>query len=385
MRVYLDNAASTPLDPEVFDYMQPYFLDFYGNPSSTHAYGRHLKHALEEARRTIAKQINAHPHEIFFTGGGTEADNMAIIGAVESLGIKHIISSPIEHHAVEYPIEQLVKAGKVGVTWLSVDQQGHIDFDELEKALQQHPNSLVSLMHANNEIGTIYDIQRIGEICKVHGATYHSDTVQTMGKVPFDLAELPVDLLTASAHKFYGPKGVGFLYVRKGVQIKAVFTGGGQERDMRPGTENLPAIVGMAYALEKCYQASTQKLEHIRQLEDYFLQQLQVLFPGLAINGSADRVQVLPGLLNVTFPGEPDPMFLFNLDLAGIAASGGSACGSGAAVGSHVLRHIGVAENGSTVRFSIGAQNTQSEIDFVLAQLKDIIPTQTLSPDQGVG
>lgn len=376
MHVYLDNAASTPLDPEVFEAMRPFMLSHFGNPSSTHAFGRHLKNALEEARRTIAKQLNAHPMEIFFTGGGTEADNIAIMGAVESLEIQHIISSPIEHHAVEYPIQKLEKMGTVTVTWLSVDKQGNIDRDELVAALRQHDKCLVSLMHANNEIGTIYDIEEIGQICREHGALFHSDTVQTMGKLPLDTQVLPVDFLTAAAHKFYGPKGVGFLYVRRGVDLKPIFTGGGQERDLRPGTENLASIIGMAFALEKCYRIREAKVARILELERYFRDELRRLYPGIRINGEEQEAWSLPGVLNITFPGEADSMFLFNLDLAGIAASGGSACQAGASMGSHVLRHIGAADGGTSVRFSIGVQNTREELDYVLTKLQEIIPVQ---------
>lgn len=374
MSIYLDNAASTPLDPRVFEEMRPYFLDHHGNPSSTHAQGRQLRHGLEEARRSIAKCLNVRPLTLFFTSGGTESDNLAILGSVHGLGVRHIISSPIEHHAVTHPIEKLEREGVATVSWLSVDKKGYIDLDELRQELQAHPNSLVSLMHANNEIGTLQDIQAIGELCREYGAYFHSDTVQSIGKIKLDLENLPIDFITASAHKFYGPKGIGFLYVRKGLALQPLYTGGGQERDLRPGTENIPAIVGMARAFELSCAEMEEKNAHSQKLKSLFWEMIQKDFPGVRINGESEAEKSLPGLLNVTFPGEGDPMILFNLDLAGIAASGGSACSSGAIMGSHVLHHIGVRgdEMPRSVRFSFGKFNTEAELEQVRKSLNSL-------------
>ncbi|MCI4670801.1 MAG: cysteine desulfurase [Bacteroidia bacterium] len=374
MSVYLDNAASTPMDPRVFEEMKPFFLNQFGNPSSTHAYGRELRNALENARRRIAKCLNVRPLTLFFTSGGTESDNLAILGAVNGLGVKHIISSPIEHHAVTHPIEKLEKEGRVTVSWLKVGANGQIDLDDLRQELEAHPNSLVSLMHANNEIGTIYDIEAIGNICREYNAYYHSDTVQSLGKVALDLDTLPVDFITASAHKFYGPKGVGFLYVRKGIALAPQFTGGGQERDLRPGTENIPAIIGMAKAFELAHEEMEARNEHMNNLKIRFWEMLQTEFPGVKINGETDPSKCIPGLINITLPGEGDPMILFNLDLAGVAASGGSACSSGAVMGSHVLHHIGVQsdEMPRSVRFSFGKFSSEEDLEVVKNSLKSL-------------
>ncbi len=376
-RIYFDNAASTPLDPEVFAHMQPYFLDFQGNPSSTHAYGREQRHAIEQARRQIAHHLHCQPYELYFTSGGTEADNTAIFGAVEGLGVRHIITTRIEHHAVTHPVEHLEQHGEITVTWLGVDQQGHIDLDELEAALQAHPHSLVCLMHGNNEIGTVYDLTAIGERCRANGAYFHSDTVQSMGNLPLDLGTTPIDFATASAHKFNGPKGIGFLFVRKGVVIPPLISGGGQERDLRAGTENLPAIMGLAFALDKAYAQLEAKTAHLRDLKQYMRAQLQAAFPQLQVNGDPEPARSLPTVLNVSFPMEDDLMLLFNLDLAGIAASAGSACNSGALQGSHVLQQIGASPGAvrNTVRFSFGRQNTREEVDYAVAQLKEMALT----------
>jgi cysteine desulfurase len=377
MKVYLDNAASTPMDPEVFAHMQPYFCEFFGNPSSTHAHGRQLRNFIEQARRGIATQLNAHPSEIYFTSGGTEADNMAIWGAVAANDLTHVISSPIEHHAVTHAIERLEAEGKAKAIWLSVDEKGHISQDELRAALQAHPKSLVSLMHGNNEIGTLHDLEAIGKICREYGALFHSDTVQTMGHFHYDLAELPVDMLSASAHKFYGPKGSGFLYLRKGVRIPALIEGGGQERNLRAGTENLPGIMGMAFALNKCQENLTSKTSHLWALKRHMKAGLETILPGIGFNGETEEGLSLPTVLNAALPcGENDCMLLFSLDLHGISASGGSACNSGANMGSHVLRGIGASPNAlmNSIRFSFGPQNSLEELDYVLTKLREVVP-----------
>ena len=376
MKVYLDNAASTPMDPEVFEYMKPYFCEHVGNPSSTHAHGRHLRNLIEQARKSIATHIGASPGEICFTSGGTEADNMAIRGAVEAYGLTHVISSPIEHHAVTHTIEQLEGEGKIKAIWLSLDEKGNVDLEELRSVVSQHPKSLVSLMHGNNEIGTLHDIQAIGEICQEYGALFHSDTVQTMGTCTYDVASLPIDFLAASAHKFYGPKGIGFLYVRKGIRIPPMILGGGQERNLRAGTENLPSILGMAYALDKCYRTLEQKNQHLQALKDYMKAQLEQYVPGVSFNGETDAHTSMPTVLNVALPcGESDCMLIFNLDIHGISVSGGSACNSGANLGSHVLRGIGASTNAlmNSIRFSFGVRNTKEEIDYTVSKLKEVV------------
>ncbi|MEO0472314.1 MAG: cysteine desulfurase family protein [Bacteroidota bacterium] len=378
-RIYLDNAASKPMDPEVLEVMRPYLLEAFGNPSSTHGHGRALRNAIEESRRTIAGCLHAQPAEIFFTSGGTEADNLAIRGAVEAYDIKHVISSPVEHHAVTHTIEELEKAGKISVSWLSVDQYGRPDLNQLDQLLATSPRSLVSLMHVNNELGTISDIRHIGEMCHQYDALFHSDTVQSMGALPLPMDELKVDFATAAAHKFYGPKGVGFLYVRKGLHLPAQITGGSQERKLRAGTENVAFIVGMAHALQKCTTMLDKKQAHMLHLKQLLMQRLEAEVPGIAYNGPTDVEEAFCGVLNVALPcqGE-DAMLLFNLDLAGISASGGSACSSGALIGSHVLRAIGANKNGllNSIRFSFGMQNTPEEIEIVVAKLKEIIPVR---------
>jgi cysteine desulfurase len=376
MNIYLDNAASTPIDPEVLEQMMPFLAGHAGNPSSTHQHGRHLRGAIEQSRRTIAQCLGASPAEICFTSGGTEADNLAIQGAVSAYGIQHIISTRIEHHAVTHVLEQLEARGKVKVTWLQVDATGNIRHDDLRSALQTNPRSLVSLMHANNEIGTLHDIAAIGEICAAYDALFHSDTVQSMGHIPFDLQSLHLHFATASAHKFYGPRGIGFLYVRQGVRIPALFQGGGQERNLRPGTENVAGCVGMAFALQKCYGQLDTKNLHLWDLKQYMQERLLQEFPGTEFNGETARGMSLPTVLNTALPSqEEDPMLLFHLDLMGVSVSGGSACNSGANQGSHVLQGIGCSPEriNRSVRFSFGLQNTRAEIDTTLDLLAEII------------
>ncbi|MEL6254113.1 MAG: cysteine desulfurase family protein [Bacteroidota bacterium] len=377
MIIYLDNAASTPMDPEVFEAMKPYFLDHFGNPSSTHAHGRTLRNAIEDSRRTVAKHLGVSPGEICFTSGGTEADNMAIKSSLDAFDIKHVISTRIEHHAVSHTLEHLEEMGKIKVTWLGVDGKGHIDHEELREVLATNSRSLVSLMHANNELGTLHDIHAIGEICREYNAIFHSDTVQSMCNVKYDLANTPVDFVTASAHKFYGPKGVGFLYIRKGLNVPGFISGGGQERNRRAGTENAAFIVGLAHAFNKCYSSFDSKSDKLWDLKNYMKQRLMETFPGVSFNGETEPGKSLPTVLNVSLPcNEKDCMLLFNLDLAGICASGGSACSSGAVMGSFVLREIGVegAQLLNAIRFSFGVQNTREEIDITIEKLKDYVP-----------
>ncbi|MEO1449098.1 MAG: cysteine desulfurase family protein [Bacteroidota bacterium] len=381
-RVYLDNAASTPMDPAVFEHMKPYLLAGAGNPSSTHAHGRELRNTIEQARRTIAKHLGANPLEIYFTSGGTEADNMVIFGAVEGLEVKHIISTRIEHHAVTHPLEHLESTGQARITWLEVNQEGHIDLNELETALQTADKTLVCLMHGNNEIGTLHPIAEIGQLCRQHGAYFHSDTVQSIGTQEINVQEIEVDFMAASAHKFYGPKGVGFLYMRKGIRLPALIQGGAQERGLRAGTENPASIAGMAFAFDRCVTHRVDKVAHLVGLKEYMRGQLLMHFPGVQFNGDQDPSRCLPTVLNVTLPcDDKDCMLLFSLDLAGVSASGGSACSSGAVQGSHVLTGIGANQNTlkNAIRFSFGMQNTRADIDFAIQALKDLVPQQVLS------
>jgi cysteine desulfurase len=373
--IYLDNAASTPLDPTVFESMIPYLRDVQGNPSSVHAHGRKLRAAIEAARKEIAGLIGAAPAEIFFTSGGTEADNMAIKGAVHGLGVRHIITSRIEHHAVTHPVEALEASGHK-VTWLPVDATGHPDLVALDAALRAEPHALVSLMHANNELGTLLRIEEVAAICKQHGALFHSDTVQTMAHVHYDVSRMPIHFLSASAHKFYGPKGIGFCYVRSGTKIPALIEGGSQERNMRAGTENVACIVGMATALRRCYEAHDAYHAHLSALRARMEAGLRAMMPGLTLNGPQSPDQSIPTVLNVAFPGtETESMLLFNLDIQGISASGGSACTSGSVKGSHVLAGIGcdAARSANSVRFSFGVQNTVEEIDAALARIGNLV------------
>ena len=379
MKVYFDNAASTALDPDVFEHMKPFLLEHFGNPSSSHAHGRQLRAAIEAARKRVAECVGVQSSEIFFTGGGTEADNMAIKGAVEAFDLNHIIYSAIEHHAVSHSAEELEAARKVSLTKLSVDAEGRISLEDLRAALETNPKSLVSVMHGNNEIGTLNDLNAIGDLAHEYGAYFHSDTVQTMGSTRINLSELPVDFAAASAHKFYGPKGTGFLYIRKGLRIPSMIVGGGQERNMRAGTENVAGIVGLSFALEKCILNLDKKVNHLLDLKHYLKDQLIAEFPGVSFNGDQDPDGSIPTVLNVTFPTEEsEGLLLFKLDMAGISASGGSACNSGAVKGSFVLGELGLSslQTTNSIRFSFGMNNTRQEVDYLLSKLREIIPVQ---------
>ena len=376
IRVYLDNAASTPLDEEVLEYMLPFFSELQGNPSSVHHHGRQLRAAIEKARKTIAGLVGAAPSEIFFTSGGTEADNMAIRCTVKGLGLKSLITTRIEHHAVTHVVESLEKEDAVKVTWLPVDEKGHVELQALEQALKENPRSMVCIMHANNEIGTIEDINAIGQLCEQHDAIFLSDTVQAMGNLKYNLSEMPVHFVTASAHKFYGPKGVGFLYMKSGTRIPSLILGGGQERNMRAGTENVPAIAGMAFALEKCINNLDAKSEHLWSLKNHMKTRLAAEVPGIRFNGETEEGKSLPTVLNVAMPAsDADSMLLFNLDIHGISASGGSACTSGSVKGSHVLAGLGHDGHraSNSVRFSFGVANTLDEIDYAVEKVKAIV------------
>lgn len=371
MKVYLDNAATTRLDEKVFDTMVPFMKEEYGNPSSIHAFGRKTRSAIEGARKTVAKLLNVSPAEIFFTSGGTEADNMAINQTIDSLGITHAITSKIEHHAVEHTLQMLEKAGKVKLSWVNVDDKGNVDLNHLEELLKTNERSLVSLMHANNEIGTLLPLERVGEICEKYDAIFHSDTVQTMGHYPMDLQKINVHFITCAAHKFHGPKGVGFLYIKHNVKIKPMIHGGAQERNMRGGTECTQGIIGLAKALEISHEEMNEHIAHIQGIKNYMKASLEKNIPGIEFNGETGNENSLYTVLNCRFPAHPDAeMMLFNLDIAGIAASGGSACSSGSNQGSHVLRGIGTDTSRASIRFSFCKYNTKEEVDYTIEKLK---------------
>lgn len=370
MSVYFDNAATTKMDAEVLKAMMPLLTEDFGNPSSIHAYGRKTRSVIENARKSVAKLLNVSPAEIFFTSGGTEADNMAICQSIETFDIKHAITSKIEHHAVEHTLKVLEKAGKIKISWVNIDDKGNVDLAHLEELLQSNSRSLVSLMHANNEIGTLLPLKQVGDICARYNAIFHSDTVQTMGHYRFDLKDINVHFITCAAHKFHGPKGVGFLYINHNYKVSPFIHGGAQERNMRGGTENLAGIVGLAKALELCYEHIDEHQNHVQGLKDYMRNSLQQEIPGIEFNGEINPDKSLYTVLNCRFPKHPDAeMLLFNLDIAGIAASGGSACSSGSDQGSHVLRGLGIDMSRASVRFSFSKFNTKEEVDFVVKKL----------------
>jgi len=373
--IYLDNAATTPIDPEVWKEMQPYFEQFTANPSSIHSHGRQAKVIVEKARKTIATLLNASPSEIFFTSGGTEADNTVIQSCVLYGGIKTIITSPLEHHAVLHTAEAWEKLGMVDLKVVKVDTDGVIDLADLERLLSASPNALVSLMQGNNEIGNLLDLHAVGNLCEKYGALFHSDTVQTMGHFVHNVQELPVHFLVGAGHKFHGPKGIGFLYAKSGTKFSPVMHGGAQERNQRGGTENVYGMVGIAKALSLAYQEMAAHETHIKDLKTYFIQGLQDNFPGIEFNGlSADLEKSLYTVINVRFPQIQDgDMLLFKLDIEKISASGGSACSSGTSVGSHVLTALNPNAEGAAVRFSFSKNNTKAEIDRVLEVLRKII------------
>lgn len=374
MRIYFDNAATTSLDPHVLDAMMPYLTEKFGNPSSIYSYGRETRMAIENARKTVAKILNAHPAEIFFTSGGTESSNTAINAAVRDLGCKHIISSAIEHHATLHTVETLQKNGEATVSFVKLLPNGHIDPDDLEKLLAASKEKcLVSLMHANNEIGNMLDMNAVGELCNKFKAIFHSDTVQTVGHFPFDLRSTPVHFITGAAHKFHGPKGVGILYVNENIKIKPFVHGGGQERNMRAGTENLYGIVGFAKALEIATANYETDSTRINGLKNYMMDVLKKNIPSVVFNGDPTG-RSLYTVLSVNFPkSERSEMLLFNLDIHNICASGGSACTSGADAGSHVIKALSNNPDQVTVRFSFSKYNTEEEVDYVVETLKELI------------
>ena len=372
-RIYFDNAATTALDPDVLTAMLPYLQNHYGNPSSIYSYGRETRMAIELARKQVAKLIGAVPAEIFFTSGGTESSNTAITAAVRDLGCTHIISSAIEHHATLHTIHHLQATQNVLVSNVHILENGHLDIEHLETLLQKNiSKTLVTLMHANNEIGNLLPLQQVSELCKQYGAYLHTDMVQTIGHYPINLSKYHIHFASAAAHKFHGPKGVGVLYIKGGVAIKPCIHGGGQERNMRAGTENVYGIVGFAKALEIACANYEEEAPKIKAIKTYCLQQLQQHYPQLFYNGDYAG-NSLYTVLNVAFPkNEASDMMLMNLDINHLCASGGSACSSGADAGSHVINMLGNT-NQQPIRFSFSKYNTTAEVDALIAILKPLL------------
>jgi len=375
MRVYLDNAASTPLSKEVLEAMLPFMEGYYGNPSSIHSHGREARAAIDTARKTVAGLLNAATSEIFFTSGGTEADNIALVSGVRSLGIKNVITSPLEHHAVLHTLEALEKNGEIALSYVSILENGNVDLEDLDKKLSTSKNNFVSLMHGNNEIGNLTDIETVAEICKSHNTLFHSDTVQTVGHYTFDLQKTVPDFIVASAHKFHGPKGVGLLYINANTKIAPFIHGGGQERNMRGGTENVYGIIGMAKAMELAYSSLEREKTYLLSLKKRMVESLIETIPGVKFNGLSENLEKsLYTVLSAAIPGSDlDDMLLFNLDIHKISASAGSACSSGTSIGSHVLRGINADEAFGHVRFSFSKYNTIEEIDYVVEKLKSVL------------
>ena len=372
-KVYLDNAATTELDSEVLEVMVQSMRDNYGNPSSSHSFGRKSRSVIETSRRNIATFLNAHSSEIFFTSGGTEADNMAIRGAVRDAGVTHIITSKIEHPAVINTVAHLVRKNKISVDYVNIDKSGVVDLVHLEELLSNNNNVLVSLMHGNNEIGNLLDLQQVSILCKKYNALFHSDTVQTIGHYNFDLEQLKIDFLTCSAHKFHGPKGVGFLYINKDVNITPLIHGGSQERDMRAGTECVYGILGLAKAMEVAYRDLQSHRQHIEKLKRYMIEEITKKLPMISFNGTCiDFDHSLYTVLSLSFPKDDyGNLLLFNLDLLGISCSGGSACSSGNTSQSHVISAIET-QNGPIVRFSFSRFNTLGDIDTAINHLASL-------------
>lgn len=375
MEVYLDNAATTPIAKEVIKEIEPYLHTYFGNPSSTHSFGRKTKNAIEINRRKIANFINADTNEIVFTSGGTEADNMAMRCAVLDLGVKRIITSKIEHHAVGHTAECLKKSHHTEIIYLTTDEFGNPSIDELKEYLKKDVKTLVSLMHANNEIGTLLPIEEVSSICHEHQHVYfHSDTVQTMGHYKFDVKNLKIDFLVCSAHKFHGPKGIGFLYVNKNLHLNPIITGGSQERSHRGGTENLYGIIGLGKAMELAFTDLEDHQEHVQNLKTHLIEQLRKIDSRIKFNGELNIQKSLYTVLSVRFPKDIcNSMLLFSLDIHGIATSGGSACSSGSTKGSHVLAELPDQDDYQSVRFSFSRYNTKKEVEFTLDKISSIV------------
>ncbi len=369
--IYFDNAATTRPDQDVLDEVIACMSEEYGNPSSVHALGRRARVRIEESRRTVARLLNVSPAEIFFTSGGTEANNAILWGCCLGLGYSDVITSPVEHPAVLNPLVCLAEKG-IRVHHLRVDQTGHIDLAHLKALLAEYPRSLVSLMHANNEIGNLLPVKAVASLCTAAGALFHSDTVQTIGKLHMDMQKLGMDFAVGSAHKFYGLKGAGFMYVRSGKFFPPYLLGGGQERNMRAGTENIYGIAGMAKALELAHQRMEEDQHHCRSLKEACIDLLRNEIPDVHFNGDAEGSS-LHTILNVSLPPTVDAeMLLPSLDIEGICVSSGSACSSGSSQGSHVLNTLGADETMPSLRVSFGRHNSMEEVRKLVQVLANI-------------
>ena len=374
MNVYFDNAATTPISKKVLDKMIPYMEDGFGNPSSIHKRGREIKSVIEKSRSKVADILSCEPGEIFFTSGGTEADNMFIINTVQEKKIDTIITSKVEHHAVLHCCDYLNKTQNINIKYVSINDNGEVDLDDLEKITSNNKNSLVSLMHGNNEIGNINDLKTISKICEKNNVVFHSDTVQTVGHYAIDLNKINIQGIVGSAHKFHGPKGIGFLYLNNKHKISPFIHGGAQERNMRGGTENVYGIVGLSEALTLAYENMATHKEKIIALKSHMIESLKQKVKGVKFNGlSSDLDNSLYTVLNASIPNVDDQqMFLFNLDINNIAASAGSACSSGSDSGSHVLKEIKTDEGFVNVRFSFSKYNSIEEVDYVINKIVEI-------------
>ena len=374
IKVFYDNAASTPMATEVIDVMTDIMKNHYGNPSSQHSFGRATRSIIETSRKKIANFLNTSPGNIFFTSGGTEADNMAIKCGIKDHNITHAITSKLSHHAVLHPLEELEKSGVIKLSYVEVNEKGQVSLSNLKELLESHPRTFVSILHANNEIGTIQDITAIGDICKEHNAIFHSDTVQTMAHYRYDLQKINVDFIAASAHKFHGPKGIGFVYISDNIKISPLLSGGSQERNMRAGTENLIGIAAISHAMEMAYEKMEEETEYIKGIKSHMIAELKKRIPQVKFNGMCDDIDnSLYTVLSCSFPETPmAEMLLFNLDIKGIACSGGSACTSGSNKGSHVIQEINPNSKRPSVRFSFSKYNTKEEVDYVVDVLKGL-------------
>ena len=374
IKVFFDNAATTPMAPEVIDVMTDIMKNHYGNPSSQHSFGRATRSIIETSRKKIANFLNTSPGNIFFTSGGTEADNMAIKCGIKDHNITHAITSKLSHHAVLHPLEELEKSGVIKLSYVEVNEKGQVSLSNLKELLESHPRTFVSILHANNEIGTIQDITAIGDICKEHNAIFHSDTVQTMAHYRYDLQKINVDFIAASAHKFHGPKGIGFVYISDNIKISPLLSGGSQERNMRAGTENLIGIAAISHAMEMAYEKMEEETEYISGIKSHMIAELKKHIPQVKFNGMCDDIDnSLYTVLSCSFPETPmAEMLLFNLDIKGIACSGGSACTSGSNKGSHVIQEINPNSKRPSVRFSFSKYNTIEEVDYVVDVLKGL-------------
>ena len=380
MEIYCDNAATTAIDPEVIKTILPYLTTNYGNPSSGHWAGRKVKEAIASARETVANFLGATPEEIFFMSGATEANNLAISGAILANDISHVITSKIEHKAVLQTLSRHEKAGDIEISFVKLDDFGNIDLKHLEHLLDANPQTLISLMHGNNEIGNITDIYTIADLAKRYNAILHTDTTQTVGKLPFNLKEANIDFLVGSAHKFHGPKGIGFIYINKKNKIQPILTGGGQEKGQRGGTENVAGIVGLARALEVAYRSRAVVENHVHGLKKHFISRLDDLtIGGITFNGeSRSLTRSLSNIASVAFPCLSSGSLVSELDRLGIAVSGGSACSNLADGGSHVISAIYKNPDKEIVRFSFSKFNTIEEIDHIVKAIIHIYQSDRL-------